>query len=134
MNKPETLTTSYAFDKMSWIHLSEDDDFMEYIRTHFGHQLADRIFQECQSGEKIVTVGDFYVHEILKLCQVEVKEYVTIHDLVRCKDCKHWLGIEEESPACAPCDAYDDDTPFTKMIMTPRYGFCYKGEPKDGIK
>ena len=131
MNKPETFTTAYTFDKETWIRLSQDTGFIEHIRTHFGHQLADRIFQECQSGEKIVTVGNFFVHEILELCQVELKERVTTTDLVRCKDCKHWLGIKEESPACAPCDAYDDDTPFTKMIMTPRYGFCYKGEPKD---
>ena len=51
--------------------------------------------------------------------------------LVRCKDCKHWLGIEEESPTIAPCDAYDGDTLFTKIIMTSPNGFCYKGDRRE---
>lgn len=50
--------------------------------------------------------------------------------VVRCEDCKHWLGIKEESPTIAPCDAYDDDIPLTKMIMTPPHGFCFKGDKK----
>ena len=131
MNKPESFTTAYTIDKASWIHLLEDADFVEHIRTHLGHQLADRIFQECHSGEKIVTIGNFFVHEIFELNQIELKEKVSIENLVRCKDCKHWLGIEEESPTIAPCDAYDDNTLLTKMIFTPPYGFCFKGDKRN---
>ena len=60
---------------------------MEHIKNHLGHQLAERIFQECQSGEKIVTVGNIYEKEIHETNQVEIREKVSLEDLVRCKDC-----------------------------------------------
>jgi hypothetical protein len=94
MSKPEIFTTAYALDKASWVHLSDDVDFMDYIKNHLGHHIADRIFQECQSGEKIVAVGNTYEKEILELNQVEIREEVRIADLVRCRDCKHYKKMK----------------------------------------
>lgn len=89
MSKPKIFTTAYATDKMSWLHLSDDVGFMEHIKNHLGERLAERIFQECQSGEKIVAVNNFYKTEIHEINQVEIRGRVSIEDLVRCKDCKH---------------------------------------------
>ena len=89
MSKPEIFTTAYTIDKASWVHVSDNVGFMEDIKNHLGRQLAERIFQECQSGEKIVTVGNTYKKEIPELYHVEIREEVRIEDLVRCKDCNN---------------------------------------------
>ena len=46
MSKSAIFTTAYAVAKESWDHFSEGVDFMEHIKNHLGHQLAERIFQE----------------------------------------------------------------------------------------
>ena len=120
--KPNVFTTTYNIDEASWSHLSDDADFMEHVRNHLGHQLADRIFQECQSGEKIVSVGNTYVKEIPELCQVEIKENVSIEDLIRCHNCEHWRTLEDRNIAeNGQCFG------FKYALITPRNGFCFKG-------
>ena len=90
MSKPEIFTTAYTIDKASWVHVSDNVGFMEHVKNNLGRQLAERIFQECQSGEKIVTVGNPYKNEIPELYQVEIREKVRIEDLVRCKECRYF--------------------------------------------
>lgn len=102
MSKPEIFTTSYAIDKAYWEHCSDKDDLREHIKNHLGRNLAERIFQECQSGEKIVTVGNTYKKEIPELYHVEIREEVRIEDLVRCKDCRFH---EQEQPGMVYCPA-----------------------------
>lgn len=102
MSKPEIFTTAYTIDKASWVHVSDNVGFMEDIKNHLGRQLAERIFQECQSGEKIVTVGNTYKKEIPELYHVEIREEVRIEDLVRCKDCRFH---EQEQPGMVYCPA-----------------------------
>lgn len=116
MSKPEIFTTAYTIDKASWVHVSDNVGFMEDIKNHLGRQLAERIFQECQSGEKIVTVGNTYKKEIPELYHVEIREEVRIEDLVRCKDCIH----------CSENGGSDCPIEWHKPIQM--YGFCHFGE------
>lgn len=102
MSKPEIFITGYTIDKESWVHVSDNVGFMEDIKNYLGRQLAERIFQECQSSEKIVTVGNTYKKEIPELYQVEIREKVRIEDLVRCKDCRLH---EQEQPGMVYCPA-----------------------------
>ena len=102
MSKPEIFTTAWNIDKASWVHVSDNADFMEQIRTHLGHQLADRIFQECQKGERIVFVGEPYSQDILERYQIEARMDVRIQELVRCKDCKNgdWYKSTDGTMFC----------------------------------
>lgn len=89
MSDHKTFTTAYAIPKESWIHFSVNDGFREHIEDHLGRHIAERIFIECQRGEKIVTVGKPYTHELETLNQIETRADVRIEELIRCKNCKH---------------------------------------------
>lgn len=125
MSKPEIFTTTYATDRAQWLHLSDDAGFMEHVKNYLSYQLANRIFQECQSGEKIITVGNIYVEDIFKLNQVEVREKVRIEDLVRCKDCKYYHEADKGHPGTDWCKRLICGT------VNPNF-FCADGERKDG--
>ena len=120
MSKPDIFIASYAIDKAYWEHFSDKDDFREHIKNQLGRNLAERIFQECQSGEKIVTVGNTYKKEIPELYHVEIREEVRIEDLVRCKDCIH---SSENGGSDCPIE-------WHKPIQM--YGFCHFGERRSG--
>jgi hypothetical protein len=121
MSKPEIITTAWNMDKASWVHVSDNADFMEHIRTHLGHQLADRIFQECQKGERIVFVGEPYSQDILERYQIETRMDVRIQELVRCKDCRH------RDPEDHKCDSGEMERQGCPFKVADDY-FCAYGE------
>lgn len=48
-------------------------------------------------------------------------------EIVRCKDCKHWVTVVDHKKAeYGLCDAMK-----TPIGVTPRNGYCYKGERKE---
>lgn len=126
MSDHKTFTTAYAIDKGTWDHISDDTGFREHIENHLGHRLAERIFQECQNGEKIVTIGKPYTHELKPLYQIEVRADVSVQELVRCKDCKYGRPYKhtKEYVACeVDVEPVDRDKDF----------FCAAGEKREKI-
>ena len=87
MSKPEIFTTAHAVDKETLFRYGEE--LGRYIAEQLGRKIAEKIYQECQKGERIVSVGEPYSQDIHELNQVETRMNVIMQELVRCKDCKH---------------------------------------------
>lgn len=85
MNKPEIFTESYVMDKEYLVRYGED--ISRYIIEQLGQRIAEKIYQECQKGERIISVGEPYSQDILEMNQVDTRMNVKIQELVRCKDC-----------------------------------------------
>ena len=118
MSEPEILTTAHVVDKETLLRYGEE--FGRHIAMQLGQRIAERIYQECQKGERIVSVGEPYSQDIRELDRVETRVNVRVQELVRCKDCCYWLGVAQEEHA--PCKVHAN-----VFAVTPRDGFCYKG-------
>lgn len=92
MRKPELFQTAYVIDKEYLCRGGQG--LSDYIKNRLGHELAEKIFQECQKGERIVSVGEPYSKENIQYMQVEVIANVKVQDLIRCKDCRNWRPHE----------------------------------------
>jgi len=100
MSKPEIFTTSCAIDKE--ILMKCGKGLSRHIADQLGQRIAEKIFQECQKGERIVSVGEPYSQDIFEIYQVETRMDVRVEELVRCKDCRFH---EQEQPGMVYCPA-----------------------------
>ena len=82
--------------------------FELFIKNELGKQIAETIFAEVQTGEKIVTLGDIRSREIMERCQIEMQQAVRITDLVRCKECVHFkpFDLEERNHVLKELDGW----------------------------
>lgn len=94
MNKPEIFTTAYDVDKETLVRYGEDLNC--HIAYLLGQRIAEKIYQECQKGERIVSVGEPYSQNILDRNQIETRMDVRVQELVRCKYCEHWKREVDE--------------------------------------
>ncbi len=118
MSKPEIFKTAHIVDKEILVRYGEE--LGRHIAEQLGRRVAEKIYQECQKGERIVSVGDPYSQDIRERNQVETRMDVRVQELVRCKDCCYWLGIPKaEHALCTVHDNCYDVTPYD--------GFCHKG-------
>ena len=100
MNKPEIFTTACAVDKGTLVRYGED--LSRHIAEQLGQRIAEKIYQECQKGERSVSVGAPYSREIREINRVETRMDVRVQELVRCKDCRFH---EQEQPGMVYCPA-----------------------------
>lgn len=55
--------------------------------------------------------------------------YINNGEVVRCKDCKHWVTVIDRKKAkYGLCDAIK-----TTIGAMPKNGYCYKGERREGL-
>ena len=121
MSKPEIFTTAHVMDKEFFTRYGED--LSRHIAEQFGRRLAEKIYQECQKGERIVSVGKPYSQDILETNQIETRMNVRVQELVRCKDCKSgrpwtYMNTKEYVTCEVDCEPIDRDSNF----------FCADGE------
>ena len=122
MSKPEIFTTACVVDKGTLVRYK--DELSRHIADQLGHRIAERIFQECQKGERIVSVGEPYSQVVLELNQVETRMDVRVQELVRCKDCKHgkpYMHTKAYVACEVDCEPIDRDVDF----------FCADGKRRE---
>lgn len=88
MGKSEIFSTAQAVDKEALAIYGED--LSRHIADQLGQRIAEKLYQECQKGERIVSVGAPYSREIREINRVETRMDVRVQELVRCKYCEHW--------------------------------------------
>jgi len=119
MSKPEIFTTSYTMDKETLVRYGEE--LSRHIVDQLGQRIAEKIYQECQKGERIVSVGEPYSQDILEMNAVNTSMEVRIQELVRCKDCRFH---EQEQPGMVYC-------PATVGGWVEENWFCKGGERRE---
>lgn len=65
-------------------------DYARYIAWLVERDLADTIFEQLESGEKILTLDPCVTKFMPETMTTQWEQKLTVQDLVRCKDCKHY--------------------------------------------
>lgn len=101
--------------------LDHDPTATQEIIKHLGEQLTEKLFREIQKGEKIVSFKDLTTNNV-SLNITELRQEISIMDLVRCKDCKYnYANLIPSDNVCSLCV----ELPITKDF------FCAYGEKID---
>jgi hypothetical protein len=85
-------------------------------------------FKECYEGAGLKPWILEQIHTALQMVKRFVKEYPTVDavEVIRCKDCKHFVQGEPYDP----CECMKWKVKWGAVYTTPD-GYCHKGERKD---
>lgn len=82
-------------------------DYARYIAWLVERDLADTIFEQLESGEKILTLDPCVTKFMPETMTTQWEQKLTVQDLVRCKDCKYARLTFDGS--CKYCDIWFPD-------------------------
>ena len=100
MNNKERYTAAQVVPKESIVAYGAE--FISHIADAIKHDLSEKVLDRAEHSDIIVTASQTRVTEQPFYNQVEYRRWITVADLVRCKDC---IYHEDEQPGMVYCPA-----------------------------
>ena len=70
--------------------LKNNSDFIDYVKSELKKELMVEVSEQWERGDKIVSLKEPIYNSLSLFNQTEIRQYVIISDLVRCKNCRYY--------------------------------------------